>query len=131
MPPAVSGNRSRVPSTPYDQSPTPQRPTTTHISPRPPLRHRQLHSTPIHLQPRPTTAASTPPTDTHPNGTAKASETTGPVTAVGGRPSPQRKGEKSSPRECSRGQTPEKKPRREPHAHDVPRPWAFVVAGPN
>ncbi len=51
MPPAVSGNRSRVPSTPYDQSPTPQRPTTTHISPRPPLRHRQLHSTPIHLQP--------------------------------------------------------------------------------
>ena len=131
MPPAVSGNRSRVPSTPYDQSPTPQKADHhPHIPPAaaaPPTAAQHAYPSTT----RPTTAASTPPTDTHPNGTAKASETTGPVTAVGGRPSPQRKGEKSSPRECSRGQTPEKKPRREPHAHDVPRPWAFVVAGPN
>ena len=54
----------RVPLTPYDQSPPP-RPPTTHISPRPPLRHRQLHSAPIHLQPdRPLPPPLPPPTPT-------------------------------------------------------------------
>ena len=54
----------RVPLTPYEQS-TPPRPPTTHISPRPPLRHRQLHSAPIHLQPdRPLPPPLPPPTPT-------------------------------------------------------------------
>ena len=92
----------RVPLTPYEQSPPPRAPT-THISPRPLLRHRQLHGAPIHLQPdRPLQPPHPPPTPTRTEPPTLVRPFRR-VTAVGGRPSPQRKGVSAA---CHPGEQP-------------------------